>query len=147
MKKRKGFTLIEMVVVLGIMAILFSYAILTPISIYEEQSIKVVESQVESVIHTAITKGNSYVYDFYIHVEDGYISIKEECGTKHESLLVESRYKVEFENTKEPNILEISEGRVKNVTVTEPVVIKIESEKTNISRAYELSIDGKLIEM
>lgn len=142
--KRKGFTLIELVVVLGLMTILFAISILTPINNYNKEVI-VVESQIETILYNAIINSNAYVYDFYIEISDDTLGVYDTEGNELDKIVIGEVFNIEFENTVNLKKLEIENGFIKREDISKLVGLSIESSKENRKHKYDLSIDGKLI--
>ena len=142
--KRRGFTLIELVVVMGLLTILFALTIMAPINNFEKELI-VTESQIETIIYNAKINSENLLTNMYLKIDDKEIILSYENDVELNRIEYNDFFEISFENTSDDKRLEIMNGSFKKVDNSKPIQIKIISKKENIEYIYSLGLNGNLI--
>ncbi len=145
MKSIKGFTLIELVVTIGLIVILFSMSISSSINNLDKE-LKVIESQIETSLYKALTWSKSNREPSLVIIDNEKIKVSTVSGHELGSELIGENHIITFINSLDTNKVEVSEkGFLKRNDLEYPVEVSINSLKENKVYVYDISMSGRLM--
>ena len=145
MKNIMGFTLIELIVTIGLIAILFSMSISSSLNNFNKE-LRIKESQIETSLYKALTWSKSNREPTVVIIDNDKIKVLTVLGHELDSELIGKNYVITFTNSLAINKVEVSEkGFFKRNNLEHPIDVSINSLKENKAHIYNVSVFGKLL--